>query len=75
MSSVQGPGTRPLVGADKELHPFIVGLLQALPKPGTVWSIEGRAAWLKAAAQNFMLMYQGDGEITMIATTTPGGAP
>lgn len=48
---------------DRDLHPFIVGLLQTLPEPGTVWAIEGQAAWLKAAAQNFKLMYQSDGEI------------
>lgn len=50
-------------GGGGQYHPFIQGLLQSLPEPGTVWTIEGRAAWVKAAIQNFTLMYQGDGTI------------
>lgn len=46
-------------------HPFIEGLLQTLPDPNTVWSVEGRVAWLKAAATCFDLMYQGEGAITV----------
>jgi hypothetical protein len=46
-----------------QYHPFIQGLLQTLPEPGTLWTIEGRAAWLQAAAQNFTLIYQGEGKI------------
>lgn len=48
-------------------HPFIEGLLERLPQPDTVWSIEGRAAWLEAAASVFKLIYQGDGRITITA--------
>lgn len=48
-------------------HPFIEGLLQTLPQPNTVWSIEGRASWLEAAATTFKLMYQGEGKITVKA--------
>lgn len=48
-------------------HPFIEGLLERLPEPDTVWSIEGRAAWLEAAASVFKLIYQGDGRITITA--------
>ena len=44
-------------------HPFILGLLQTLPEPDTVWAIEGRVAWLKAAATCFDLIYRGDGTI------------
>jgi hypothetical protein len=45
-------------------HPFIQGLLESLPEPGTNWTLEGRAKWLQAAAHNFDLMYKGsDGEI------------
>ena len=51
-----GSGTR---------HPFVEGLLQTLPNPDTVWSIEGRVAWLKAAATCFALIYRGDGTITV----------
>ena len=50
-------------------HPFIEGLLERLPEPDTVWSIEGRAAWLEAAASMFKLIYQGDGRITITAET------
>jgi hypothetical protein len=43
-----------------------------------VWSIEGRAAWLQAAAQNFTLIYQGDGKIEVnpipLASTKNGGS-
>jgi hypothetical protein len=48
-------------------HPFIEGLLERLPQPDTVWAIEGRAAWLEAAASVFKLIYQGDGKITVNA--------
>lgn len=62
-------------GGGDDLHPFIVGLLQTLPEPGTVWAIEGRAAWLEAAAMNFKLIYQGDGKITVKADADkPNGA-
>ena len=49
------------------LHPFIKGLIDALPEPGTNWTVEGRAKWLQAAANNFDLMYKGDGQITINA--------
>jgi hypothetical protein len=50
------------------LHPFIKGLLDTLPEPGTNWALEGRAKWLQAAAYNFDLMYKGgDGEIKVSA--------
>jgi hypothetical protein len=50
-------------------HPFIEGLLQTLPEPGTLWTIEGRAAWLQAAAQNFTLIYKGEGKIDVQAVS------
>lgn len=56
-----GSGTR---------HPFIQGLLQTLPEPGTVWALEGRVAWLKAAATCFDLIYRGSGTITIEGQTT-----
>ena len=46
-------------------HPFVMGLLDTLPSPGTVWTMEGRIAWLEAAASAFKLMYKGDGKITI----------
>jgi hypothetical protein len=42
-----------------------MGLLETLPAPGTLWAIEGRAAWLEAAASTFKLIYKGDGKITI----------
>lgn len=48
-----------------DYHPFVMGLLQTLPASGTVWAIEGRAAWLEAAASAFKLIYKGDGKITI----------
>jgi hypothetical protein len=50
-------------GGGGRYHPFIEGLLQTLPEPGTLWTVEGRAAWLLAAAQNFTLIYKGEGKI------------
>jgi hypothetical protein len=50
-------------GGGGQYHPFIQGLLQTLPEPGNLWTIEGRAAWLQAAAQNFTLIYKGEGKI------------
>jgi hypothetical protein len=58
-------------GGGAGYHPFIQGLLQTLPEPGTLWTVEGRAAWLQAAAQNFTLIYKGEGKIDVQAVTTP----
>ena len=52
-------------GGGSGRHPFINGLLKTLPEPETTWTIEGRAAWLRAAANCFNLMYKGDGSITI----------
>jgi hypothetical protein len=48
-------------------HPFIQGLLDTLPAPQTNWTIEGRATWLQAAAKIFDLIYQGSGNIEIVA--------
>jgi hypothetical protein len=42
-----------------KLHPFISGLLQTLPVPGSEWSTEERANWLEAASNIFKLIYKG----------------
>ena len=55
-------------------HPFVEGLLQTMPEPGTVWTIEGRAAWLEAAATAFKLIYKGDGKITVSAEASKNTA-
>lgn len=49
------------------LHPFIQGLLDTLPEPDTNWTVEGRAKWLQAAANIFDLIYNGNGEIQILA--------
>lgn len=54
-------------GDGRSLHPFVEGLLQTMPEPGTVWTIEGRAAWLEAAANIFKLIYKGNGNIIVKA--------
>lgn len=38
-------------------HPLIVGLLGALPEPGSHFSAEDRELWLRAAEVNFALIY------------------
>lgn len=48
-------------------HPFVQGLLDTMPEPGTMWTIEGRASWLEAAANIFTLIYKGDGRISIQA--------
>jgi hypothetical protein len=56
------------------LHPFIQGLLQTLPEPGTDWNAAARADWLTAAATMFKLIYKGGGDVTVTAkpSTNPG---
>ena len=51
------------------LHPFVQGLLDSLPEPETNWTVEGRAKWLQAAANIFDLMYKGNGDISVTATS------
>ena len=41
--------------------PLIQALVDKLPKPNTIWSIEDRAKWLRAAAILFNLVYRTDG--------------
>lgn len=57
-------------GGDDGLHPFIKGLLDAIPppkSPKSEWSIAERADWLQTAASVFKLMYTGDGTIEINA--------
>ena len=42
--------------------PLIRALVDKLPKPHTIWSIEDRAKWLRAAAILFNLVYKTDGD-------------
>ena len=38
--------------------PLIQALVDKLPKPNTIWPIDDRASWLKAAAMAFNLIYK-----------------
>jgi hypothetical protein len=40
--------------------PLIQALVDRLPKPNAVWSIEDRAKWLRATAILFNLVYRAD---------------
>jgi hypothetical protein len=42
--------------------PLIQGLVDRLPKPDSVWSLNDRGKWLKAAAVIFTLIYKLDEE-------------
>jgi hypothetical protein len=42
--------------------PLIQALLKKLPKPNSIWSLEDRAKWLRAAAIIFNLVYK-QGEV------------
>lgn len=57
--------------ASKTLNPFVQGLLDTIPEPGTNWAMEGRAKWLQAAANIFDLIYKGSGEIQIVAKADP----
>jgi hypothetical protein len=50
------------------LHPFIQGLLDSLPEPGTNWAVEGRGKWLETASNIFDLIYKGVGTIDITVT-------
>ncbi|MET0606310.1 MAG: hypothetical protein ABWZ80_07620 [Beijerinckiaceae bacterium] len=60
------------MSARLDYHPFVMGLLDTLPAAGTLWTIEGRAAWLEAAASTFKLIYKGDGKITVTSSNDAG---
>jgi len=40
--------------------PLIRALVDKLPKPNTIWPIDDRAKWLKAAAMAFNLIYRAN---------------
>ena len=42
------------------LDPLIQGLVDRLPKPDNVWSLDDRGKWLRAAAVIFTLVYKTD---------------
>jgi hypothetical protein len=48
------------VESSKMPDPLIQALVDRLPKPDTIWSLEDRAKWLRAAAIIFNLVYKAD---------------
>jgi hypothetical protein len=44
--------------AGEMADPLIQALVDKLPKPNTIWSLEDRAKWLRAAAIIFNLVYK-----------------
>ena len=42
----------------EKADPLIQALVDKLPKPNAIWSIEDRGRWLKAAAMAFNLIYK-----------------
>lgn len=44
--------------ADASVHPFVLGLVQSLPAPGTVWTLDDRRRWVHCAETVFALMYK-----------------
>lgn len=49
---------------------LIQGLVDRLPKPNSIWSLDGRARWLRTAASIFGLVYKASngehGEISVV---------
>jgi hypothetical protein len=46
--------------ASAHFDPLIQGLMERLPQPDTVWSLDDRGKWLRAAAVIFSLIYKLD---------------
>jgi hypothetical protein len=44
-------------GGGPQLHPFVKGLIETIPKPGESWPIEKRVKWLQAASHVFDLIF------------------
>ena len=42
----------------RDARPLIQALVKKLPKPNSIWSLEDRAKWLRAAAIIFNLVYK-----------------
>ena len=50
-------------GTDNTPDPLIQGLINRLPEPDSLWSLNERIKWLKTAANIFALIYKcGEGE-------------
>lgn len=45
-------------GGDQPMHPFVKGLVDTLPAPGSAWADDARHEWLTAAEAIFRLIYK-----------------
>lgn len=57
-ASAPDPATRP--GFTSDLHPFIQGLLQELPPPGSPFPEERQQSWIDLAKATFKLLYAAE---------------
>jgi hypothetical protein len=57
---------------DWATDPLVQGLVDRLPKPDSIWSLDERAQWLRTAASIFGLVYKASdgerGEIGVVLT-------
>lgn len=64
---------------DRGIDRLVQGLMDLLPKPDSIWSIEARVKWLRLAEGIFDIGYKtGDGEqgeISIVAVRQVPGAP
>ena len=64
---------------DRGIDRLVQGLMDLLPKPDSIWSIEDRVKWLRLAEGIFDIGYKtGDGEqgeISIVAVKQVSGAP
>jgi hypothetical protein len=61
-------------GGGQGLHPLIEGLIKTLPPQDKPWPIEKRVKWLRAAAQNFEIIYPDMDETAWIEVKIQKGA-
>jgi hypothetical protein len=56
--------------SDRTPDPLIQGLVDRLPKPDSIWSLDDRVKWLRTAANIFVLIYEAgeaeDKEIRLV---------
>jgi hypothetical protein len=67
--------TDELRDAPEAPDPLIQALMDKLPKPNTIWSIDDRGSWLKAAAMAFNLVYKTGERESSGFQQTPEQAP
>ena len=55
-----GAQTSDVEGIDSGIDLLIQGLVDKLPKPSGIWSLDDRVKWLRTAASIFDLVYKAD---------------